>query len=93
MTNPCIKTGAICRFEDYGQTFSVDLFKVGNVFIIRTHPYQVGGQEGRSTSDTPVDLTVTSHPLNDEFWRSDIGVFVVRQEMVKIVNKSLWDLT
>jgi hypothetical protein len=34
----CIKTGAVVKFTEYGQTFAADLFKVANAVIIRFAP-------------------------------------------------------
>lgn len=34
----CIKTGAVVKLVEYGQTFACDLFQVGNTVVIRFAP-------------------------------------------------------
>jgi len=71
----CIKTGCYVYFPNYNELHSCDVFRVGNCLIIMSWPDQVGrGQGGQGLPD----LIVPS--VGDEFWRTDRGVFVVKEE-------------
>lgn len=78
----CIKTGARVHFENYGQTLVADIFQVANAVVVRTHP-------DRLSNPDPYPVTSPTHTLiappggENEFWRDDLGVFVVPATCLK----------
>lgn len=84
----CIKTGARVLFADYDKIVSADLFQVDSVIIIRTQadaledPRKHGWPRGQYTH------TVESPPGGEnQFWRDDLGVYVVPQQFVTGIPK------
>lgn len=71
----CIKTGAQVYFANYGVVVAADIFSVAGAVVVRTNG-NIDGL-GRSPDETYFTHTIYSEPLNKEFWRPDLGVFVV----------------
>jgi hypothetical protein len=76
----CIKTGARVHFTNYGKVLPADLFSVEGAIVVRVNRGHLLGdnQEG---FDIPVSKA--THDISsafggaNEFWRDDLGVFVV----------------
>lgn len=75
----CIKTGAIVYFMNYDVVAPADIYQVGNARVVRT-PQTLGEYQ-----NAPLDLKPT-HAIHStgivEFWRPDLGVFVVPEDLV-----------
>lgn len=84
----CIKTGAIVFWPNYDFKCSADVFRVGNCIIVRTHPDQVNRGAAQDTREP--DLTIASCADGDEFWRPDVGVFVVPESRVRFWTNAGW---
>jgi hypothetical protein len=83
----CIRTGCTVHFGNYNIVVSADVFRVGKTLIIRTHPDQVkAGGDPAAANHTPElwELEVWSTQTGEEFWRPDIGVFVVEEDVYGI---------
>lgn len=75
----CIKTGCIVHFANYGTTISADVFRVANALVIRTHADQLDSEK-ESWAEDRAQLQVLSSNSDNEFWRVDLGVFVVDEK-------------
>lgn len=78
----CIKTGAVVHMLSHDLVFSADLFKVGNARVIRANAPLV---RGKNCWDPTEALMRVTHTLgnaiaSEEFWRDDLGVFVVPED-------------
>lgn len=85
MASSCIKTGCSVHFANYNQTISADLYLVGDCFIIRTHPNQIGGP----TQGGDADILVVSSASSPEFWRDDIGIIAVHEDQVTVLDPAI----
>lgn len=80
----CVKTGAVVHFPQYGTTMSADVFRVGNSLVVKTHPGQVYLKNDYHNEEA-CELEINSPPSGEEFWRPEIGVFVVKDEYPSVV--------
>lgn len=85
MKTGCIKTGCNVYFPDYSQTLSVDVYRVGNCLVIKAHQDQVGGGDGLDNTRDP-ELVVRPEREGEEFWRTDLGLLVVPEEICTWTN-------
>lgn len=82
----CIKTGARVHFVDYGQTLPADLFQINDAILVH-----VNIQYALDTNQGTIDSSRATHEVKsvfgggNEFWRDDLGVFVVPIENVKFL--------
>lgn len=82
--NACVKTGALVHMVPHGILFAADLFEVAGAMVVRANgPLRRDSNcwafiEGQS---------LPTHELHDDrgtgFWREDLGVFVVRKDLLK----------
>ncbi len=81
----CIKTGARVHFTNYGQVLSADLFMVNDAIVVRVNKENaLENQQGFDIAPEEATHEVTAPPGGEnEFWRDDLGVFVVPIECVK----------
>lgn len=79
--NPCIKTGGLCYFVNYDAILSADIFKVGNTYVVRTHADQLSHCNGNYKGE-PYFAMIEATTYGEEFWRPDIGVFVVNADAI-----------
>lgn len=76
----CIKTGAVVIFPDYGVVQAADIYLVGGAYVIRAAPERLC----QANEDPELQcLRVPTHEVfsdrsSEEFWRDDIGIFVVK---------------
>lgn len=79
----CIKTGARVHFTNYGCTVSADIFQVADAVVVRTmrNPNNLPSQPvSKATHE------LTAPPIGrNEFWRDDLGVFVVPSQYLKVL--------
>lgn len=72
----CIKTGAKVLFTNYGKVLPADIYQVADAIVIRTHPNALDWGDGLENVKATHEVT-SPFGGRDEFWRDDIGVFVV----------------
>lgn len=76
----CIKTGARVYFADYNVTLSADIYAVEGVVVVRTCSWR---DEAFPRGDEGATHNLYAPPGGvDQFWRPDIGVFVVPQRCI-----------
>lgn len=76
----CIKTGAIVHMKSHDLVFAADLFKVGTAIVIRSNGPLTKGKNAFAPGEHNVTVTheLASEAIyREEFWRMDLGVFVV----------------
>lgn len=71
----CIKTGARVHFLDYGYVVPADIFRVGGAIVVRTP--KLADEAFPKYDGTNATHKVASSIVGEEFWRADLGVFVV----------------
>lgn len=81
----CIKTGARVYFANYDMVISADLFAVENTIVVRTNPHATC-QTPHFERDQATHVVVSNAGGGNEFWRDDIGVFVVPACNIQPVN-------
>lgn len=80
----CIKTGARVHFVNYGQVLAADLYRVNDAIVIRV--LRPGSLE--LNLGTTIQLEHATHAVvapaggQNEFWRDDLGVFVVPEDCI-----------
>ncbi len=84
--NPCIKTGAVVLFKDYGLSLPADIYQIGTSFVIRTHANALNNKA--LVHNRQADYEVRSSPQHAEFWRDDLGVFVVEGPMFRCLTNA-----
>lgn len=72
----CIKTGARVYFANYGVVAPADIFAVAGAVVVRT-PARLDSCSEPHDGAPEFTHTLQSEPRNEEFWRPDLGVFVV----------------
>ncbi len=82
----CIKTGARVLFSNYGTVLSADLFSVQDTIVIRTHPNSIHAGSGWDVSQA-THVVESNVGGGNEFWRDDIGVFVVPASNVRVLSQ------
>jgi hypothetical protein len=84
----CIKTGAKVYFANYDVLINSDVYRIGSAILIRTHAGQLDrASYSADQGNDSVDLTITSQGNGEEFWRSDLGVFVVPEDTIKFYTE------
>jgi len=79
------KMGALVQYCGHAGTFVADIFRVGNVNVVRAN--------GPVTPDNlnRTNVRAASHQISDfpqaGFWRPDLGVFVVPHPQVRKLTK------
>jgi hypothetical protein len=85
----CIKTGATVHFVDYGQVLAADIYKIANAILVRVQQKDALRQNYGFDID-PKEATheVYSNPGGaNEFWREDLGVFVVPEANLTVIRR------
>lgn len=85
-TQGCIKTGCVVSFPNYGSCISADVYRVADALVIKTHPNQAD-RGLLECHHEYVNLVVASDFLGREFWRADIGVFVLPESACQWTNE------
>ena len=82
--NACVKTGATVHILPYDLVFQADLFEIAGAMVVRANGPLV---RGHNCWESSVDIFKPTHELLDDhgtgFWRDDLGVFVVRKDLVR----------
>lgn len=81
----CVKTGARVHFADYGFVVAADIFKVGSAIVVRTPLFAEA--EFPQFNGTNATHQVESSVVGEEFWRGDLGVFVVPEARFSEIKK------
>lgn len=76
----CIKTGAKVLIEDLGCVVAADIYEVGDCVVIRSTIIDPDDFEPRSNGGMMPTHVLSSDIRGREFWRGDIGVFVVTSD-------------
>lgn len=75
----CIKTGAIVYFMNYDVVAPADIYQVGNARVVRI-PMSLDEYRVMSLDLKPTHAIRSTGIM--EFWRPDLGVFVVPEDLV-----------
>lgn len=87
----CIKTGATVYMRPYDRVLCGDVYQVGNTRILRVIPSQLNqarGGKSRMRIDYGLpDWNLSDPGLRENFWREDIGVFVVPEDCLQEIRR------
>lgn len=89
--NACIKTGAVVHCLPTNLVFAADLFAVAGAIVVRANgPIRRGGNASPPPSGVADFCTHTlrSEEDGEEFWREDLGVFIVPARCVRGVDEA-----
>jgi len=76
----CIKTGAHLYIRPYGSTVPADIFEIAGARVARV---PLAALEDHTPSDETPTWILDSPPGGaNEFWRPDLGVFVVPADLL-----------
>lgn len=85
----CIATGARVHFANFDQVLPADIYAVENAFIVRVNA--TWPLESKQGLDIPVADATHEVDCNfgggNEFWRDDLGVYVVSAANIRPVVK------
>lgn len=84
----CIKNGVNVHMVNYGVTIRVDVYRVGNCFVLRANEKAIVNTQRNASMNIKADVAVVCDPRSEEFWRDDLGVFVVREENLEILDEN-----
>jgi hypothetical protein len=79
------KMGATVQYCGHNGGFIADIYRVGNVNVVRANSAVTAGNLLRDNPKDHEVFVATHHLMDNEagFWRPDLGVFVVPEGQVK----------
>lgn len=79
----CIKTGAKVHFKDYGSVVPADIYQVSGAIIVRVAPSAKVDCPNECPALLPTHILTAPVGGEEEFWRTDLNVFVVPSYCLK----------
>lgn len=83
----CLKTGAVVHMLAHNVVFHADLFAVAGAVVVRANGPIIHGKNAWPRESKFSEYDPPTHELTDcigdEFWREDLGIFVVPKDKLR----------